>query len=227
MGATLRVQLVDVEEGDDVYETLHVEMKKRNCSRLITGSSGTVYRLPFGRYDYVGTKTKTGIGEILDAAQAAAKTTGKKARVLVTKGSQKWVGLETKSGELVVMWRDESRSRSAHEPASALRAPSRAARRRPISPRRRPSRAPSRVPSRSRAPRQLATCRTICRTGARDPVSAGSDGRIRTFVRGIKILCPAIRRRRRVLRSSPSYRSHGRTPSRHDVVVGAVRGCVT
>jgi integrase len=71
------------------------------------------------------------------------------------------------------------------------------------------------------------TCLAPVSRATSDPVSAGSDGRIRTFVRGIKILCPAIRRRRRVLRSSPSYRSHARTPSRHDVVVGAVRGCVT
>ena len=40
-------------------------------------------------------------------------------------------------------------------------------------------------------------------TADSDEESGGSDGRIRTFVRGIKILCPAIRRRRRDANNLP------------------------
>ena len=53
---TTRVQLHGVDEGDDAYETLHRQMKKRGFSRTIESDSAT-YDLPWGSYNYVGERT--------------------------------------------------------------------------------------------------------------------------------------------------------------------------
>jgi hypothetical protein len=88
---TVRVQLHGADEGDDAYDTLHAQMKKRGFVRTIDGSDSTSYDLPWGSYNYVGERT---IEQVLDRAKDAASTTGYKAGILVTEGARKWHGLK-------------------------------------------------------------------------------------------------------------------------------------
>lgn len=90
---TIRVQLRDVDEGDDAYSTLHDEMESRGFTRTID-SDDTSYDLPTGSYNYVGQRT---IDDVLDRAKSAADATGHKARIVVTEGTRKWRGLEKTS----------------------------------------------------------------------------------------------------------------------------------
>lgn len=90
---TVRVQLHGADEGDDAYDTLHAQMKKRGFVRTIESDS-TTYDLPWGSYNYVGERT---IDDILERAKDAAAATGYKAGVLVTEGSRKWHGLQRAS----------------------------------------------------------------------------------------------------------------------------------
>jgi hypothetical protein len=64
---TVRVQLHGADEGDDAYDTLHAQMKKRGFVRTIDGSDSTSYDLPWGSYNYVGERT---IEQVLDRAKA-------------------------------------------------------------------------------------------------------------------------------------------------------------
>ncbi len=50
------------------------------------------------------------------------------------------------------------------------------------------------------------------------PGRTGSDGRIRTFVRGIKILCPAIRRRRNTAAMLPQPRANAKMRRRVEIL---------
>jgi hypothetical protein len=88
---TTRVQLHGVDEGDDAYETLHRQMKKRGFSRTIESDSAT-YDLPWGSYNYVGERT---IDEVHQQAKAAAAASGHDAGIVVTEGTRKWSGLRS------------------------------------------------------------------------------------------------------------------------------------
>ena len=96
-GHIVRVELIDVEDGDEAYEKLHAQMEKRGFLRTIEGNSGTRYRLPPAEYNYE--KGDTPSEKVLDKAKAAAKETGHKARFLVTTGARRWAGLETQDEE--------------------------------------------------------------------------------------------------------------------------------
>src|SRR5438128_1328616 len=87
---TVRVELHDA--ADDDYETLHSAMERSGFSRQITGSDGDVYHLPTAEYERKGSLTRQ---EVLDSANGAASTTGKKHGILVTESAgRKWSGLE-------------------------------------------------------------------------------------------------------------------------------------
>ena len=90
-GHIVRVELLDVDEGDEAYEKLHAEMKKKGFLRTIDGQSGTTYELPPAEYNYEDGDTSA--DDVLEKAKAAAKKTGHEARFLVTTGSRKWSGL--------------------------------------------------------------------------------------------------------------------------------------
>lgn len=91
MGCTARVMLHDAADDDTAYETLHLEMLKIGFVRTITGLSRKTYEMPWGTYDYAGSKTDLGV--LLAEVTAAAAKTKKKAAVLLTQGAQKWQGL--------------------------------------------------------------------------------------------------------------------------------------
>jgi hypothetical protein len=93
-GHTVRVELLDVDEGDAAYEALHKEMAKSGFKRTIEDSSGTRYWLPPAEYNYED-DTVSG-DKVLDKAMAAAKQTGHGARILVTTGPRRWNNLSKK-----------------------------------------------------------------------------------------------------------------------------------
>ena len=90
-GHTVRVELLDVDDGDEAYESLHKEMAKGGFKRTIKGNSGARYRLPPAEYNYDdGSKPAD---DVLEAAKAAAKQTGHEARIVVTTGARAWSNL--------------------------------------------------------------------------------------------------------------------------------------
>lgn len=86
---TTRVELHQAEETD--YNTLHDAMNAEGFTRTISSSDGT-YHLPTAEYNYNGSLTKS---EVLDAAERASASTGKKHGILVTESNGRtWIGLE-------------------------------------------------------------------------------------------------------------------------------------
>jgi hypothetical protein len=81
--------------SDDDYQTLHAAMAQRGYSRMIVGGNGSTYYLPTGTYDIASTTIS--LQQALDAANAAAKTTGKNYSIIVAERSgAQWIGLATK-----------------------------------------------------------------------------------------------------------------------------------
>ncbi len=88
---TVRVELHQAEWDD--YQALHSAMELQGFSRLITADNGTTYHLPWAEYNTAGNLTSA---QVLDAARAAANTTGKQNAVLVTEAIRRtWIGLPT------------------------------------------------------------------------------------------------------------------------------------
>jgi len=86
---TVRVELHQAQWDD--YETLHSAMERQGFSRLIKADDGTTYQLPWAEYNVTANLTSM---QVLDAARAAANTTGKQNAVLVTEAVRRaWIGL--------------------------------------------------------------------------------------------------------------------------------------
>ena len=85
---TTRVELHNA-TGED-YDKLHDAMESIGFSRLIYGSDGVWYHLPWAEYNI---DAPVGIEEVRDKASQAAATTGCKAAILVTEGTRAWQGL--------------------------------------------------------------------------------------------------------------------------------------
>ena len=88
---TVRVELHQAIGAD--YDALHVAMEQKGFSRLITADNGHTYHMPWAEYNGSGNLTSA---QVLDAARAAANTTGKQNAVLVTEAIRRtWIGLPT------------------------------------------------------------------------------------------------------------------------------------
>jgi hypothetical protein len=88
---TVRIELHDAKWND--YEGLHAAMEQQGFTRLITSDEGRKYHMPWAEYNGTGNLTST---QILNIAQTAANSTGKKNAVLVTEAkSRAWAGLQT------------------------------------------------------------------------------------------------------------------------------------
>lgn len=86
---TVRIELHQAQWDD--YETLHGAMERQGFSRQITSDTGNCYDMPWAEYN--GTAALTSM-QVLDAAQVAANSTGKKNAILVTEAaSRAWRGL--------------------------------------------------------------------------------------------------------------------------------------
>jgi hypothetical protein len=73
------------------YDTLHAAMKQHGFSRLITSDDGRTYQLPWAEHDGAGNFTSM---QVLEIAQSAAATTGKRNSVLLMEAkSRAWSGL--------------------------------------------------------------------------------------------------------------------------------------
>ena len=92
---TTRVELHNSKSED--YTKLHEEMEKEGFWRTI-GLEGEdeSYHLPTAEYNYSNKKTELDTADVLDLAKKAAKRTGKKSSILVTKaaGRRYWDNLE-------------------------------------------------------------------------------------------------------------------------------------
>lgn len=87
---TTRVELHSADEDD--YENLHAAMERRGFSRRITSSDGVTYHLPTAEYNL---NKDWDLDRVLDEAQKAADSTGRKNEVLVTKSNgRRWLGLQ-------------------------------------------------------------------------------------------------------------------------------------
>jgi hypothetical protein len=85
-----RIELHDAKWED--YETLHAAMGRAGFSRLIRGSDGKTYHLPWAEYVMTGDYTAA---SVRDAAVRAAATTGKSAEVLTSASNDlAWQGLK-------------------------------------------------------------------------------------------------------------------------------------
>ena len=81
--------MIDAESSD--YDKLYEEMEDRDFSRFIMSANGT-YHLPPAEYDYSDTADRE---YVLELAKAAARATGRKARILVTESKGRtWSNLE-------------------------------------------------------------------------------------------------------------------------------------
>ena len=73
------------------YEQLHAAMQQAGFSRQITAADGVTYWLPHAEYVLIGTYK---LSDVVNSADRAASTTGKKDSVLVTEGTTlSWQGL--------------------------------------------------------------------------------------------------------------------------------------
>jgi hypothetical protein len=87
---TTRVELHKAYEDD--YEILHAAMEQGGFSRQITSDDGVTYHLPTAEYNYVGSKTRS---QVLELVKGAASGTNKKFAVLVTESNGRlWFGLQ-------------------------------------------------------------------------------------------------------------------------------------
>ena len=87
---TVRVELHNAQWAD--YEGLHAAMERQGFSRLIASDGGQKYYMPWAEYDATASLSSM---QILNIAQAAANSTGKKNAVLVTEASSRaWSGLQ-------------------------------------------------------------------------------------------------------------------------------------
>jgi hypothetical protein len=90
---TTRVVLHSHADAND-YQVLHNAMAQAGFARVVTGSDGITYELPWAEYLIIGTYK---IADVLAAAEGAAAVTGKSDSVLVTEGSTlTWRGLKIK-----------------------------------------------------------------------------------------------------------------------------------
>jgi hypothetical protein len=86
---TVRIELHDAQWAD--YDSLHNAMQMRGFSRQITSDEGHRYHLPWAEYDGSAALSST---QVLNIAQTAANSTGKRHSVLVTEAkSRAWSGL--------------------------------------------------------------------------------------------------------------------------------------
>jgi hypothetical protein len=86
---TTRVELHAATEED--YENLHAAMEAAGFSRTIEASDGVSYLLPPAEYNRSGGFT---VKQVLDSAETAARTTGKRFSILVTEGNRQWMNLQ-------------------------------------------------------------------------------------------------------------------------------------
>jgi hypothetical protein len=86
---TVRVELHGADESD--YETLYEHMKAKGFKKTITAGDGKVYELPPAEYNLVKELTRD---QVRDLAVIAAKSTGRRAGILVTEGPRSWSGLD-------------------------------------------------------------------------------------------------------------------------------------
>ncbi|WP_154912231.1 type V toxin-antitoxin system endoribonuclease antitoxin GhoS [Pseudomonas fluorescens] len=77
---TVRVELHKAESDD--YEQLHEKMESKGFSREVTGSSGTIYRLPSAEYIYESS-TESG-NEVAGKVKKIADSIKNNSGVLVT-----------------------------------------------------------------------------------------------------------------------------------------------
>lgn len=89
---TTRVELHNG-TGED-YNRLHEAMESAGFSRLIFGSDGVWYHMPWAEYNM---DAPVSIETVRSKASEAAAPTGCKAEVLVTEGTRTWIGLEAAS----------------------------------------------------------------------------------------------------------------------------------
>ena len=88
---TIRVVLHENATWSD-YELLASELADRNVTDVITSSDGIKYKMPPAEYQCHGDLTAA---QVRDICAEAARMTGKKHAVLVTKSSSRaWTGLE-------------------------------------------------------------------------------------------------------------------------------------
>lgn len=85
-----RVELHSAAKDD--YEVLHASMQRRSFKRTIKGGDGRTYQLPTGTY--VMENTNDLLSDAVNAANDAAKETGKKSWVLAVEWSNaSWLNL--------------------------------------------------------------------------------------------------------------------------------------
>lgn len=87
---TVRIELHDAQWAD--YESLHAAMQRQGFSREISSDDGNRYHMPWAEYNGAGALTSI---QVLNFAQVAANSTGKKNAVFVTEAkSRAWSGLQ-------------------------------------------------------------------------------------------------------------------------------------
>lgn len=87
---TVRIELYHAEWAD--YEGLHAAMQRQGFSRQIASDDGQRYYMPWAEYN--GSAALSSM-QVLNIAQVAANSTGKKHAVLVTEAkSRAWTGLQ-------------------------------------------------------------------------------------------------------------------------------------
>ena len=87
---TVRIELHDAQWSD--YEGLHSAMQRQGFSRRITSDDRQQYHMPWAEYNGAAALSSL---QVLNIAQVAANSTGKKHAVLVTEAkSRSWSGLQ-------------------------------------------------------------------------------------------------------------------------------------
>jgi hypothetical protein len=87
---TVRIELHDAQWSD--YEGLHSAMQRQGFSRQIAADNGQQYHMPWAEYNGAAALSSM---QVLNIAQVAANSTGKKHAVLVTEAkSRAWSGLQ-------------------------------------------------------------------------------------------------------------------------------------
>lgn len=86
----LRIELIDAD--DSANAALATALHREGFEHSVAGRDGQRYRLPSGEFSYDGKAT---VHDVLEAAQRAANTTGKKYRAVATEvAGQVWAGLD-------------------------------------------------------------------------------------------------------------------------------------
>jgi hypothetical protein len=87
---TVRIELHDAQWAD--YEGLHAAMQRVGFTRQVTSDDGRRYQMPWAEYNGTGALSSM---QVLNVAQTAANSTGKRNAVFVTEAaSRAWSGLK-------------------------------------------------------------------------------------------------------------------------------------